>query len=48
MNMDDITSKAKRLFSVFKNSKTDDLIDCVLNKNFTIKELIHLCNLDIK
>tara|TARA_B100001027_G_scaffold53951_1_gene36172 strand:- start:26192 stop:27541 length:1350 start_codon:yes stop_codon:yes gene_type:complete len=48
MSMGDITSKAKRLFSVFKNSKTDDLIDCVLNKNFTIKELIHLCNLDIK
>ena len=48
MNADDITAKAKRLFAVFKNPKTDDLIDCVLNKDFTIKELVQLSNLDIK
>jgi len=48
MNADDITAKAKRLFAVFKSSKTDDLIDCVLNKDFTIKELVQLSNLDIK
>ena len=47
MNKDDITAKAKRLFSVFNNKKTDDLIDCILNKDFTIKELVNLSNLDI-
>lgn len=47
MNKDDITAKAKRLFSVFNNPKTDDLIDCILNKDFTIKELVDLSNLDI-
>ena len=47
MNKDDITAKAKRLFSVFNNPKTDDLIDCILNKDFTIKELVNLSNLDI-
>ena len=48
MDADDITEKAKRLFAVFKSSKTDDLIDCVLNKDFTIKDLVQLSNLDIK
>lgn len=47
MDKDDITAKAKRLFSVFNNKKTDDLIDCILNKDFTIKELVNLSNLDI-
>lgn len=47
MNKDDITAKAKRLFSVFNNPKTDDLIDCILNKDFTIKKLVDLSNLDI-
>ena len=47
MDKDDITAKAKRLFSVFNNKKTDDLIDCILNKDFTINELVNLSNLDI-
>ena len=47
MDKDDITAKSKRLFKVFNNSKTDDLIDCILNKDFTIKEFVELSNLNI-
>lgn len=47
MDKNDITAKSKRLFKVFNNSKTDDLIDCILNKDFTIKEFVELSNLNI-
>ena len=48
MSEADITAKAKRLFGVFNNPKTDDLIDLILNKNFNIKELVDTSNIDIK
>jgi len=48
MSQDDISAKAKRLFSVFKNNKTDDLIDLILNKNFTIQQLTTISDLGIK
>ena len=48
MDEKDITAKSKRLLEVFKTSQTDDLIDLILHKNFTIDELVKLCNLNLK
>ena len=48
MDEKDITAKSKRLLEVFKTSQTDDLIDLILHKNFTVDELVKLCNLNLK
>ena len=48
MDEKDIVAKSKRLLEVFKTSQTDDLIDLILHKNFTVDELVKLCNLNLK
>ena len=48
MDEKDITAKSKRLLEVFKTSQTDDLIDLILYKNFTVGKLVKLCNLNLK
>ena len=48
MDEKDIVSKSKRLLEVFKTSQTDDLINLILHKDFTVDELIKLCNLNLK
>ena len=43
----DIIAKSKRLFSVFKTSQTDDIIDLILHKEFNASELVKLCDLNL-
>ncbi len=47
MEEKDIIAKSKRLFSVFKTSQTDDLIDLILHKDFNAGELVKLCDLNL-
>ena len=47
MEEKDIIAKSKRLFSVFKTSQTDDLIDLILHKDFKVDELVKLCDLNL-
>ena len=47
MDEKDIITKSKRLFSVFKTSQTDDLIDLILHKDFKVDELVKLCDLNL-
>ena len=47
MEEKDIIAKSKRLFSVFKTSQTDDLIDLILHKDFNASELVKLCDLNL-
>ena len=47
MEEKDIIAKSKRLFSVFKTSQTDDLIDLILHKDFNASKLVKLCDLNL-
>ena len=47
MEEKDIIAKSKRLFSVFKTSQTDDIIDLILHKEFNASELVKLCDLNL-